>query len=243
MNNLNARRTNYSAAHIETPSQEKGEMLGLSFLPKTFSFLALWSCIQVQLLVRVLSRMSKWVPRKSEVLIIICLASSANAAMYAVVQTSTGAPASLQANFLASTTNQYQTKLIVNPFTPNTFQLMLYDYNPLYNPPVSNTDLLNALVTVDSYTYVYGWADGETFERSHDLGYFTAPVGQLGMPNGGFFVNCSSAPYFNGLQISSTTNQLVSIDSTTCNAVLSGVYNFVYQQFFSTPTIIGGNWQ
>lgn len=149
---------------------------------------------------------------------------------YTVVVPSTSAPQGIEQTFIAATTTQFEATLFVNPLFAGTYQIQLLGPNPAYNPPVTDADLLQALVTIDSYTYVYGWADGMRYERGHDLGYFTAPAGQIGMPNGGFFVNCSSAPYFN----------VPAIDSTTCQGVLATVYNFIYQQNFSTPTVVPG---
>jgi len=151
---------------------------------------------------------------------------------YTVVTVSTGAPAGLEQSFIAATTAQFTGAVFSNPFFANTNQILLYAPNPGYLKPVSNQDLLNALVTVDSTTYVYGWGAGTDSERWRDLGAFTA--------SNGYLVNCSSVPYWNTLQVSTTTNQLVAIDTATCQAVLSGVYNAIYQQFFSTPTVVNG---
>ena len=159
---------------------------------------------------------------------------------YTVVTVSTAAPDGLEQSFISATTSQYSATVIKNPLASNTWTMKLLGLNPTYLPPVSSVDLLRSLVTVDSYTYVYGWADGMDYERTTELGFFTSPENQLGMPNGGFFINCSSAPYWNGMQVSTQTEQIVSIDSTTCNAVLSGVYNWIYQSEFSTPTIVNG---
>ena len=181
-----------------------------------------------------------WMGKKAAYVALVLMACWMQASAYTVVTVSTAAPVGLEKDFIAQTTAQYAASVFVNPFVANTYQVQLFGPNPSFNPPPSNADLLNALVSVDSYTYVYGWGDGESFERYHDLGYFTAPIGTVGMLDGGFFVNCSSPTYWNNIQYSSDTFQLVSMDSTTCNAVLSGVYNFVYQQYFSTPTVVPG---
>lgn len=147
---------------------------------------------------------------------------------------STAAPAGIEQQFIAATTNQFQAILTSNPLAANTYAIKLFGPNPNYQAPPLVPTTLEAALSLGSTVYTYGWANGMDYERTKDLNFF------LALPSsttpGGFFVNCSSPAYFNGIQYSSTTQQLVTIDTTTCNAVLSGVYNFIYQQFFSTPT-------
>lgn len=125
------------------------------------------------------------------------------------------APVGTQPAVEASIEAQWTTAL--NPFFPDT--LKIYGPNPLYNPPVTNADLLNAIMTVDSYTYVYGWAQGMQYERNTDIGTLDD-----------FVMNCSSPTFFG----------VVAIDTTTCVTVLEKLGDDIYTQNFSTPTIIPG---
>ena len=90
-------------------------------------------------------------------------------AFFAQITTSTGAPSGVGDSFIASTQNQYQAKVTPNPLVSDVYSVVLYGPNPNYNPPVTNADLLNAIVTVDSYTYVYGWVAGQQYERQNDV--------------------------------------------------------------------------
>lgn len=138
---------------------------------------------------------------------------------------SSSAPASLMADFLASTTNQYLGSLVPSPYFANTYSLTLSGKNPNYFPPVvpapstptvNATQLLQALVDVSTSTYIYGWADGVDNERKRDTGFIN-----------NFLVNCSSAPYFKA--------PVAGWSISVCTTTLATAYNFIYQQSFSTP--------
>ena len=138
------------------------------------------------------------------------------------VTVSTAAPQGLESAFIASTTAQWLASVSVNPFFAGTYSIQLFGPNPSYNPPVSNADLLNAVVTVDSYTYVYGWENGEEYQQSQDVQKLTD-----------YTVLCSSPSAWG----------LVAIDSTTCIAVLGDAENGIFQLQLATPTATPGNWQ
>jgi hypothetical protein len=88
--------------------------------------------------------------------LLFCLSGWAQA--YTVV-TSTN-PA-LEKELICAATTQFSASLFVNPLASNTYQIKLLGESTTYNPAPSNADLLNAVVTVDSYTYVYGFVAGE----------------------------------------------------------------------------------
>lgn len=150
---------------------------------------------------------------------ISCITKGAEA--YTVVTISTSAPAGTETSFIATTTNTYQATVSTNPFFANTFSMVIYGPNPSYNPPPTNADLLNNIVTVDSFTYVYGWADGASYQQYRDAN-----------AAGDFIVNCDSPTYWSA-----------PIDTTTCYAVLGIMENFIYEESLSTPTTVPGNFQ
>jgi hypothetical protein len=140
---------------------------------------------------------------------------------YTVITASTAAPAGIEAAFIASTTNQFLSTIVPNPFFANTQSITLFGSNPNFNPPPTNADLLNALVTVDSYTYTSGWANGESYQQFQDVNL-----------TGNFIVNCDSPTAWN-----------IAIDTTTCYAVLGAIENAIYLESLSTPTVVPGNFQ
>lgn len=158
---------------------------------------------------------------------LVFMACGMQASAYTVIQ----GPPTLESGLIASATNQYNATLTANPFFPGTYQIQLISTNAAYNPPVTNQALLNALVSVSTQNYVYGWADGIDWQRWHTLGFFNNQFDS----SRNYVVNCSSPSYWNSLQVSTSAFPLVSIDSTTCMAILSGVYNDIYNEFFSTP--------
>lgn len=146
-----------------------------------------------------------------------------NVHAYTVVTTSTGAPAGLEDSFIAQTTTQFNASLYVNPLFAGTYQIQLFGVNPSYNPPLTNVDLENMIVTISSWSYPYGWADGMRYERGTDLQYMS-----------NFLTDCVN---------DSTSTFNMNIDTTTCVAAISAVQNFIYQLDFSTPTAVPGDFQ
>lgn len=144
------------------------------------------------------------------------------ASAYTIVQVSSTSPAGLEASFIAATTSQFTASVVTNPFFANTTQVMLYGDNPRYAKPVSNQDLLNAIVTVDSYTYVYGWADGADYQQTSQI----SDISQ-------FAVNCSSQTYF--LKADKTK----AWDPETCRGVLVSLLYYLYQESL-TPAPVRG---
>lgn len=163
-----------------------------------------------------------------------CLAflwtGTAKASDFAQVTVSTAAPAGLIDQWLGDTTAKYLANVVTNPFSPRTYAVTLIGPNPAYNPPPTT---LEQALSLGATVYLYGWGNGIDYQRWHTLGHFNNML----VRNQDYMVNCStmSAPFWNGLQVSTMTNQVVSIDSTTCSVILSAIYNDTYQEFFSTP--------
>jgi hypothetical protein len=155
---------------------------------------------------------------------ILALACPCQAFM--TIQLSSGAPESVEQSLLASTTAQYNVFVQTNPFFPNTYQLYLYGYNPNYNPTPTNLQLLNDLVTVDSYTYVSGFADGQSYNQ------YTIYDAALN-----FDVECSTPTVF------AVYGSTATWDYHTCQTALNTIANWIYQLHLSTPTVVPGAWQ
>ena len=125
-----------------------------------------------------------------------------------------------QAAFLANTTNEFIATEVPNPFVANTYQINLYGINPNYNPPITNQELFAGLLYVDTSTYVYGWAAGESYQQTAQIDQ-TAYLESL----------CSSATNFTLVQTTTAT-----FDTNTCLDTLSTVVEQLYQLSLSTPT-------
>lgn len=144
---------------------------------------------------------------------------------YTIVEVSTGAPAGIETQFIAAIQGQFNVKVVPNPLASNTYAVTLYGLNQNYNPPVTQADLLKALdnagnymATVDSYTYVYGFADGQSYNQ-HVTNNFVE----------GFEINCSTP--------------IVGVsawDAQTCGAVAEAIDDAIFEESLSTPTIVPG---
>ena len=168
--------------------------------------------------------------------LLLILAMPIHATMYAVVQTSTGASAGTDTAFIANTTNYFDAVVVPNPYFPDTFNITLFGLNPLYNPPPTTAQLLGDLISVDSYTYTDGWADGESYNQ-----YST--VNLLQNTTGSFLIGCSTSAanlskWFNLVQTSTTT-----FSQKTCEDVVNSIAQGIYNMEASSPTLVPGNWQ
>ena len=150
------------------------------------------------------------------------LASPTHAAVN--VYFSNSAPASLQDQFIADTTKQYQATVVKSQFLSNTYTITISsryavaECSGVVKMPCDLDADVNSIVAVATHSYVYGFANGLEDERWRDLGTID-----------NFRFNCSSAPYFNA--------STVTWSSSTCAVSLSTVSWNIFQQFFSTPTI------
>jgi hypothetical protein len=148
------------------------------------------------------------------------IALCARAEAYTVV-TST-APATLEQALIAQIQNQFVATVFVNPLVPNTWQIKLLGVNPNYNPLVTNQQMLDATVLMSTTNFVYGFADGMTYQQKVQEG----SVGFLGNL-------CATATYFNLIQTSSKT-----FDRSTCQDVITTIEDALFELSLSTPTPI-----
>lgn len=154
----------------------------------------------------------------------LCLACGSQASAYTTVVLSPSTPETIESELIADLTNQFNIQLTVNPYFPNTYQLTVLGVNPAYNPQPTNADLLNAVVTVDSYTYVYGWADGAENQNT---------ISESMIAN--YYVNCSTPTAFNLAQSTVST-----FSAATCQDVTQTIFNSLYQLQLSTPPVLNG---
>lgn len=137
---------------------------------------------------------------------------------YNVVQT---ADPALEASFLASTTNYFDAKFVVNPLFPGTYNITLLGLNTPYLPPVPPTTLEDAL-SLGATVYVYGFANGMTYQQNQEEN-LTAAWGSL----------CASATSFALIQTTTAT-----FSAATCRDVADTILNQLFEQSLSTPTVI-----
>lgn len=72
----------------------------------------------------------------------------------------------LQAEFIASTTNQYIGTLTKSPFFPNTYSFTATKKNPGYTPPAVSSPIPTATAFGECISYGFGWGMDE--ERRQD---------------------------------------------------------------------------
>lgn len=144
------------------------------------------------------------------------LMCGSTASAYTVIQLGSGVPESVEQSLIASTTAQYLGTVFVNPLVSNTYQIKILGLNPNYQAPAPPPTTLEQALSLGATVYVYGFVDGQSYERHHDLGTIQ-----------NYQVNCSSPTFFS-----------VAVDSTSCNAILGQLANDIYTQNFSTPTVI-----
>lgn len=143
------------------------------------------------------------------------------------VSFSASVPATTQTEFIANTTNQYFCTLTKSPFFSNTYSLTISSKNSTYQTSTTTVDsnkIVSNFIMFATTTYLYGWVDGQSYERDHTLGML-----------GSYMVNCSTPSYFYNIQSTSSAWHL-----GTCLDSLSTLNNAIYQQNFSTPTVIPG---
>lgn len=146
------------------------------------------------------------------------------------LSTATANPQQFQANLIAALTNQYQSTVAVNPSFPGAYTLKVYGVNPAYQPPQISTtvatldSIAKTLVEISTWTYVYGWVDGEDYARDVDIGRVST-----------YAIWCSTPSVFHAS--TDTWN------SSVCITTLATVREDIRSIKVSTPTIIppGGN--
>lgn len=140
-----------------------------------------------------------------------------------VVDASTAAPTGTLASFVQGTTNQWSIGLFKNPLASNTYHMTLFGVNPNFNAPASYAQMQNYVATVDSYTYFYGWAAGESYQTNSEEG-FVGAMSNL----------CGSATNFALIQTSSKT-----FDKATCCDTLGTMLNQLFLESSSTVPVVG----
>lgn len=121
------------------------------------------------------------------------------------VQISTAAPVGLEEAFIAATAAQFNAKVTKNPLVSHTYGLVLYGPNPAYRAPPST---LEEALSLGATVYVYGFVDGQAYERHLNLG----TIGQ-------YIVNISSS-------------------DPSCAAIMGTMSGDIYQQNFADPTMV-----
>lgn len=159
------------------------------------------------------------------------LPSIGGSATYTInVSLSTSAinPTALQQDIFGNlTTGYYLGTIVADRYQANTYRATISGKNPSFQAPSVSTTLLNLdtiadkLTKISTDTFVYGYVAGMAYERKHDIGLV-----------GDYFVHCDSAPYFDASSIEWS--------SSTCNTALGRASNSVYQQNFSSPTVVPG---
>ena len=130
--------------------------------------------------------------------------------------------AAMDAPLIAATTIQFNATVLTNPFFPGTYNVTVNGLNPSYNPPISNEDLLNAVVAASTTNYVPGFADGMTYQQTQEEGLV-----------GSFGINCSSPTAFVLEQTTTGT-----FNTSTCQDVIATIEDALFEESLSTPTPI-----
>lgn len=154
-------------------------------------------------------------------------AGAQTAFAYSAVSLTAGTPESVEQTFVADTTSWFQATVTTNPFVANTFTIKLSGIRsqPVILNPIDATSVMNNFIAQSTTTYVYGFADGQSYERHTDLGTM-----------GEYAVNCSSPTFFD--VVNGTTTITPKIDLATCDTILSELQDEIFTQNFSTPTVI-----
>jgi hypothetical protein len=148
---------------------------------------------------------------------LVCGSSSAQA-----YTTEISTNTALEQQFLNATAQQFDVVIASNPFFSNTYTMQLLGNNTNYNPAPTMMDLLNDLVAVDTYTFVYGFADGMVYQQTSETNLVS-----------GLESLCGSATSYNLVQTSTKT-----FDLGTCEDVTGTIIEQLYNMSTSTPTVI-----
>lgn len=135
-----------------------------------------------------------------------------SAAMALGAVTITSPTPAIQADFIAGTTAQWESIVKPGLFAGDfkvtlTGKKIIHDPLPQISLPCTLDESIVAIVAVTTQSYVYGFANGQSYERQIDLGTI-----------GNAYTVCAS--------------------TDTCTDGLYRVSNTIYQQNFSTPTVI-----
>ena len=167
---------------------------------------------------------------------VLCTLVSSRLLAYTTVTISTAAPAGTEKALIASVTAQFRCDVVPNKYSPSISQITVYGPNPDYVSPQvipstagvyvvkikADTKMVYQSTTSLGEIYVYGWSDGQRYERKTDLNTI-----------GSFILDCSSPSVFDVFQSSGKP-----WDLGTCLDALMTVNNIIYQQDFADPTPI-----
>lgn len=157
-----------------------------------------------------------------------CALLCASGHAYTVVQISTGAPQGTETQLLSQISAQFNAKITPNPLASNTYSVTIYGPNPTYLPPITSAQLLQQIdldaqyiATVDTYTYVYGFADGESYNQRQTSSLVEE-----------FEINCSTP-----------IAGPAAWDVGTCIALTTAIDAVIFEESQSTPTIVPGDFR
>lgn len=160
----------------------------------------------------------------------LCLLMPAPSQSAVNVYLGSGVPVSIQADFIANATTYFNATLVPSSFFPGTYTLTVLGKNPpvqcggTVTLPCDLDKDVASMVAVSTYSYIYGFRDGQEYERNHDLGTI-----------GSFTMNCSSPTAFSLAQMAPAGWSL-----GTCIDTLGTVSSTIYNQYYSSPTIVNG---
>lgn len=154
----------------------------------------------------------------------------------AVVYVTPTTPA-LQTDFISMTSAQYLITTAPGIF-PGDLRMNITGKQanpPLVTcPPPTTMDQYLAITTTtlaDLATdyYLNGWVNGEEYERYKNVTLLDR-----------YSLNCSTSNFPAPVGMSTSSWKVPKIDTTTCNFVMDYVANYIYEQSFSSPTIVPG---
>jgi hypothetical protein len=128
----------------------------------------------------------------------------------------------IENQFITATEQQFNVTVATNPYFPNTYTINLVGLNSNYNPPPTNAQLLNDLVTVDSYTFTYGFADGMTYQQTQEEGLIGGQGDLCAYPTSYTLVETSTATF----------------SKNTCYDVINTLEQEIFEMSLSTPSVI-----
>lgn len=156
---------------------------------------------------------------------LLCFTFAVRSEAYTVVQPNSATPPGTEAAWVAfssSTASPYLFTVVPNPFFPNTWNMTLLGPNLAYSPPVTATQMLNAVVQTSTYNYVYGFGGGMIYQNGVDSNLAAS-----------YGINCSTPTAFTLTQTSTAT-----FDPATCNDVVGSILQALYQVSLSTPPVL-----
>lgn len=155
-----------------------------------------------------------------KILLLGTLFCAMNVSAFTFVTLAPGTTTSIETEFLAATTTQFDAVLTPNPLASNTYAILLKGRNPNYDQfAPTRQQLFDAVLNVDSYTYVYGWADGMTYTESYETRIAANYVGL-----------CNDPSQFNNGYASTST-----WDANTCLDAISTIMINFYNQGVAPP--------